>query len=395
MGRNLKGKELGAGLNQRKDGRYQARLINRFGKRLTFYSFKLSEVKKWLTDTIYDDKHGLGGDGSAVTLNEWFDEFLKLYKIGNCKESTNYNRISSYNTHIKDTVGKLLLSEIKVSHIQKLLNEMKNNGYTKGTIVKFKSSISEIFEKAIDNDYISKNPCKKAEVPLNCKESKSARVLSFNEEKEFVKAIEGNMQKNWYLIALCTGMRQGEISALSIHDIDFKNHVIHVTKTLSYVGGIFRFNTPKTQNSVRDIPMNARLEKILSNQMERRKAMKLKSGDGWKPLEGFESLIFTTKFGRPLAEIQMLDSLKNIISKINRERINSAKGNNRPVELMTHFSLHSLRHTFASRCIESGLKPKTLQMILGHSDIKITLNIYTHLSQESIREDLEKIVVAY
>lgn len=395
MGKNLKGKELGKGLSQRKDGRYQARFCNRFGKRLSFCSLELSEVKNWLNDAIYDDRHGLNGDGSNVTLNEWFDEFLKLYKIGNCKESTNYNRLSSYNTHIRDSIGMLLLNEIKVSHIQQLLNGMKNKGYAKGTIVKFKSSLSEIFEKAIDNEYISKNPCKKAEIPLNCKESGSARALTKNEEKEFVKAIENNMQRNWYLTALYTGMRQGEISALTVRDIDFKNHVIHVNKTLSYVGGVFRFNTPKTKNSCRDIPMNAGQEEAFRNQIQKRNEMKIKYADKWKPLDGFDTLIFTTKFGKPLAEIQMLDSLKNVIARINRDRMKIAAKNHQPVEVMNHFSPHSLRHTFASRCIEAGMNPKVLQIILGHSDIKITLNIYTHLSQENIREEMEKVAVDY
>lgn len=88
MGKDLRGKELGVGLYQRKDKRYSARYTNQYGKRMEFYDFKLSVVKKWLNDARYEDEHGLSGTGEKVTVTEWFEKWIKLYKEGVVKDNT-------------------------------------------------------------------------------------------------------------------------------------------------------------------------------------------------------------------------------------------------------------------------------------------------------------------
>ena len=158
MGKNLKGKELGKGLSQRKDGTYMARFVDRYGKRKTFYGKNISELKRKLNKERYQSEYGFYGSDSEITLNEWFEEFLKLYKEGIVKETTLYRIRQTYAVCKRGELGMMKLRNITVNHVQKIINEMRDNDNTYGTINLFNNLLKQMFAKAIGNGYMYINP---------------------------------------------------------------------------------------------------------------------------------------------------------------------------------------------------------------------------------------------
>lgn len=118
MGKDLTEKELGTGLSQRKDKRYIARYVNRYGKRMQKYNNNLGVVKKWLVNVKYEDEHGLLGSGDRATVDEWFEIWIKTYKEGVVRHNTLKNYKNRYKFDILPTIGKLQLRSVKKIQLQ-------------------------------------------------------------------------------------------------------------------------------------------------------------------------------------------------------------------------------------------------------------------------------------
>lgn len=182
---------------------------------------------------------------------------------------------------------------------------------------------------------------------------------------------------NAYIVQVNTGLRPGELFSLRESDIDFIKKTIHVTRTLTYykfeeLGDTkkeFHFGPPKTKSSIRDIPINKQCEIALKKQILQKKVVEETTCKEVDPQ--FADLLFTTKYNMPLNVQTYVDSIKRIVNEINLTRF--------PLDYMEPFSGHTFRHTFATRCFEAGIKPKTVQKFLGHSDLSMTMNLYTHV----------------
>lgn len=189
------------------------------------------------------------------------------------------------------------------------------------------------------------------------------------------------------MVAVLTGLRQGEICALTWDDIDFEKKEISVTKTLLYQkleGDIqkeFHLNPPKTKTSKRIVPISKQCEMALKRQyIQRNNVMARRSS---KPLPGYENLLFTTKFRTPICNQILLDAIKRIIDEINLCRDE--------LEQFESFSAHCFRHTFATRCFEAGIQPKTVQAYLGHATLQMTMDLYTSVLESHKQEEMQKL----
>ena len=156
MGKDLKGKELGKGISQRADGRYIARFTSKTGKRKTFYDFKLNELKRKLREAVYEDEHGLNGNGESITLNAWYVTWTELYKKKTVKMTTIYKNHSYYNSRVKNSIGKMYLQDIKTYHVQKFLNDLIDSGLAHGTVSNIRFMLSDMLDKAVLSEYIRK-----------------------------------------------------------------------------------------------------------------------------------------------------------------------------------------------------------------------------------------------
>lgn len=391
MGKDLKGKELGKGLNQRKDGRYQARFTTLNGKRVEKNFDKIKEARNWLDE----EKHKLNLlNSNNITVDEWFNYWIRNYKEGIVADNTKKNYSNRYEYNIKKTIGDMELTDVKQIHCQQVLKKMIEDGkYAYGTIELTAITLHALFKSAFENGYIVRNPADSLKIKkrdINDDEN-DKRVLTRNEQKEFIQYAKKSIYYNAFSLVLETGLRAGEIGGLQWSDIDFESGFLYVKRTLlqdSKKGG-FYFGVPKSKTSKRKIPLTENAKAILYDQQKLQYKLKNQSIKWHNEWNG---LVFTTINGNPVGASTFRITMIRIVKNINKDREADALG--KTYNIFEHCYMHSLRHTFATRCIEKGVQPKTLQKILGHSSIQITMDLYVHVTDEHLEEELDKMNIA-
>ena len=274
MGKDLKGKELGVGITQQKNVLYSARFVDKFGKRRQKRFKKLQECRQWIADATYVDEHSNILQATDIVVDSWFDYWIDIKKK-TVRPNTVRNYTERYNRNIKKIIGKMLLSEVKPLHCQKIFSDMADEDYRTSTIYQIRIALFNMLEFAKENDVIRYNPCKKSVKSDMGKPSQKKEALTVDIQKVFLEYARGQSYE--------------------------------YRKNSTYDTALFKI-CDKAQ-----IP---------------------------------------------------------------------------------RFSMHVLRHTFATRCIEGGMKPKTLQIILGHSNIGITMNLYVHTTEEEKLKEIELVADA-
>lgn len=386
MGKGLDGKELGKGIVQKKNGRYEARFTNRFGKRVSFSGNDLKKVRKSYNEAIYEDEKEINIK-DHIRLDTWYQEWMNVYKYDTIRENTKqyYNYV--YSKHISPTLGNFQLSKITQLDIKKLLKSLDKNGYGYETRNKVRILLVDIFNKALINEYVRKNPAKG--IALKRNEEVERRVLSEEEQAIFFDYSKGTFYDNFFVTAIMTGMRIGEIAALRWKDIDWDKRVIHIRRTLIYqkfegdTKKEFHFGDPKTNTSVRDIPINKQCEVALKRQYMQKSIVSGKAPITKKVDPEFSDLLFTTRYNTPINSQIISDAIKRIVTEINYMRDY--------LDEIETFSAHCFRHTFATRCFEAGIMPKTVQAYLGHATLQMTMDLYTSVMPKYMASEMEKV----
>lgn len=386
MGKNLKGKEIGHGIIQKANGRYEARYVDRFGKRRSISGNDLKDVKKRFNEAIYenDKEINLRED---IRLDEWYQKWMGIYKYNSIRNNTKrqYNQV--YKKHISPYLGNFYIKDITSLNIRELIKNLDKQGYKFETKNKVKILLVDMFNKAMADDFLRKNPAKG--ISLKRDQDKEVRVLSLEEQADFFDCCKGTFYDNFFNVAVLTGMRIGEIAALRMEDLDFENKTIHVNRTLVYqkydddVKKTFHFELPKTKTSLRKIPMNKQCEIHLKKQYMQKNIVEDKA-PAEKKVEGqFKDLLFTTKFNTPINPQIICDAIKRIVGEMNLTRD--------VTEEIATFSCHCFRHTFATRCFEAGIQPKTVQDYLGHATLQMTMDLYTSVMDKHKKSEMGKL----
>ena len=360
MGKDLKGKELGVGINQQKNGLYSARFVDKFGNRKQKRFKKLQECRQWIADAMYIDEHSNLAQASDMMVDAWFEYWIDI-KRKTVRPNTVRNYTERYNRNIKSVIGKMLLTDIKPIHCQKVFLNMADEDYKTSTIYQTRITLYNMLEFAKENDVIRNNPCKKSVKSDMGKPSEKKLALTKEEQKLFLEGASRQSYENQYRFILQTGLRTGELVGLQWKNVDFKKRTLTIDHSMEYrySVGEWRIGEPKSKSGYRTIPLTEEAIRILIDQKEKNKKIKV------IPME-FLEYIFLCRKGTPIKNSTYDTSLFKICDKVGMRR----------------FSMHVLRHTFATRCIEAGMKPKTLQMLLGHSNIGITMNLYVHTTEE-------------
>lgn len=384
MGKDLKGKELGEGLSQRKDGLYSAR-FSQNGKRVQKYFDKLVDARRWLKTARLESELA-GRSYHTETVDEWFNRWIENSKRGIVSDNTYRNYKNRYMNNIKPILGNVRLVDVKPDMCQKVLNVMDEEEYSYGTMNQTRITMHAMFDGAILSDYIEKNPVNKA-VKCRMKEAEERRVLSIEEQQTFLEYARHTMYFNAYKLVLLTGLRSGEVSGLQWKYVDFDKKELHVRHTMLFDSkkGGFYLGKPKTKKSVRTIPLNEAAVQVLKEQRMYQFKLRAKSSQ-WHD----NDLVFTTINGVALGHSSYQLSIRRIVTNINNDRKVKAKMNNETWDEFKPMYMHALRHTFATRCIENGMKPKVLQTILGHSTINVTMDLYVHTTEEFARQEIQK-----
>lgn len=369
MGRNLKGKELGEGIYQQANGTYCARFIDRFGKRKSKRSKKLQEVRQWLADATYINEHSDIEQATNMMVDAWFEYWIDVKKK-TVRPNTVRNYTERYNKNIQKIIGKKILTEVKPIHCQKIFTDMAEEGYKTSTIYQTRIALFNMLEFAKENEVILSNPCKKSVKSDMGKPSQKKEALTIDVQKKFIEYAKGQSYENQFRFILQTGLRTGELVGLKWEDIDFSKKAIRIQRSMEYrySVGEWRIGEPKSKAGYRTIPLTDEAIRILTEQKEKNKNIK-------KIQEEWSEFIFLSRKGEPVKNSAYDTALFKICDKAKINR----------------FSMHVLRHTFATRCIEGGMMPKTLQKILGHSNIGITMNLYVHITEDEKQKEIDKV----
>lgn len=380
MGKSINGKELGKGISQRKrDGLYQGRFVNRFGKRETIYEKSLSELRRRLRNAQYEDEKQINVVTKDITLDEWYEVWMNTCKK-NCRNSTKATYATQYR-QIKKSLGWRKLASLNLVVVQQTINSLRTDNQRKN----IKKLLVDMLDKAMDSDLLTRNVAKKVNTIISKEKTKERRVLTVKETEIFLKEAEGTFYYNLYVLALETGMRIGELLGLTWEDVDFEKRLIQVSQTLCYFKKdgkyVFEMHETKTNNGKRVIPLTKRAIKVLKNQWDCKNKI---IAQGKTAPEEYQDLIFVTRNNKPTQQFIVQECISAIIRHI-QDRYPDFE----------RFSSHCFRHTFATRAIENGMNPKTLQKLLGHGSLQMTMDLYCHVTDDTLFEAMkmmEKVV---
>lgn len=382
-------------LQRKEDNRYLYRYTDLSGKKRTVYALTLVELREKEKQIERDLQDGIDSSKGDMTLNQLFYTYMETKS--DLRESTRCNYLSVWKNAIENTdLGKMKIAKIKQFHIRAFYSGLVKDGYAANTIKLYHNLIYPALELAVESDIIRKNPAK------DCKKGiggtkKERTAMTIEEQGKMLDFVKESSRYNVYypmlIFALSTALRVGELTGLRWSDVDLKQNVIHVRQQLIYKnlgnGCQFHIQPLKTEAGRRDIPLTAAARKSLIKQREL--SMLLGKAAKIQEVEGISDFVFTNSQGKPYATNAVNFMLANVVKGYNQaEGINAEAENRKPV-LLPRISAHILRHTACTRLAETGLEPKVLQYIMGHANVSITLDVYTHLDFTQIQKKMEAV----
>ena len=405
--RDHKGRILRTGERHRDDGRYEYRYRDIKGETRSVYSWKLVDTDKApagkiCTESLREMEKQIQRDledsvntytATRTTLNSFFDSYIETkYEL---KQSTRTNYKYMYRKYVSESLGLRDIASIRYSDIKKFyIHLIRDVGFKPNSMEIINTILHPIFTTAVRDGLIRMNPSDgvMAEIKKSHDWEKPKRhALTETQQTAFVDYVANHKQYSHWLpvltVLLGTGCRVGEVVGLRWEDCDFENNTISVNHNLIYriqdSGKCeFHITTPKTKSGIRMVPMLSEVKKALEEERERQS----KTGFNQTEIDGYSGFIFQNRYGECMSSYGINRAIDRICRDYNAEETERAKSENREPELLPHFSVHNLRHTFCTRFCENETNLKIIQEIMGHADISTTMNVYNEATREKKME---------
>ena len=402
--RDSKGRILRNGESQRSDGRYAYRYTDADGVRHTVYSWRLVETDKMpsgkkedvpLRNAIKkiekDMDDGIVPEGaSKTTVNELFDGFMEMRT--DLKEHTRCNYICLYNKHVRKDFGTKILSNLKYSDVKKFYLRLHNeDGLKISTIQSINSFIWQMLDVAVRDSVIRNNPADGVmkEICRRVKDDRKIKqALTVDQQARLIDYIAHDRRYSRYAVIftvlLGTGLRVGEMLGLRWCDVDFENGIIHVTHSLSYKdtehdGYKYSIDEPKTKAGIREIPMFSDVAEALQKEKKRKR----NPNEEVFKIGSYSGFIFLNANGKVYTPATIYDKIQFIVDAYNKTEEASFKEEKRDPVYIPKISAHVFRHTFCTRLCELESNIKIVQDVMGHRNIRTTMNTYNHATKDA------------
>lgn len=366
-------------IRKRKDSKwlvtFPTGLYKENGKRDLIYKYcaTQAEAVEALRQLQSEKAMGVCHSKAAVKTGEWINTWIEKHKAPKLAPSTLTSYRNNFRVHIKPYVGEVALRELTTYHIQKMLDSMVGS---LSLFVKVYNVIHGALEKAVELGMIPRNPCKGVAFPAEDKED--MRVLTQEEQQRFIEALDGEYYRVMLLTYLYTGMRAGECIPLQWKDVDLSKRTIRVNKKAILHHDFSKHSAKqevqdfcKTKSSKRTVAITAGLATILAEHKEEMKKRAAALGLEWSE----DSLVFWNTRNKIVQYGNLKESLNKIYRKAGIENA----------------TMHTLRHTYATRCFEAGVNIKAISEQLGHANVKTTYNIYVHLLEDTKVKEIDKL----
>ena len=321
---------------------------------------------------------------NEYTVATWFNYWLWNIKKRDIKPKTFERYECIYRNYIKGSeIANIPLYKFKLNNLQAYYNRLSDNGKSPSIIKTINEKLKSSMIDAEKNGYIEKNYCQLVNLPKEKIKEKKIEVFTIEQQEKFLDIIKDHEFEILFLLALGTGLRRGELLALKWSDIDFKNKTLNVDSNLQQTYIFEDEETkrlekieqePKTVNSFRTVPIPSKVLDKLQEHKQKQEQYKLAFQERYID----NDFVICDKYGKTLDVKRPTRMFYSIQKKMGIPEDEQIK-------------FHGLRKTYATRLFEKEVPPKTVQMLLGHSDISITLNIYTQVMENKKIEAIEKI----
>lgn len=395
--RDNKGRILRDNEYQRKDGSYEYRYMEADGTRRSAYSWKLvvtdktpkgKKEKPCLRDLekmiARDLQDCISVDGGKLTVVELCERYTAT-KTG-VQPTTEAGYKTVLNVLRKEPFGKRRIDSIKISDAKLFLIDLqKKRKKSFSTIHNIRGVLRPAFQMAVDDDCLRKNPFEFQLASILVDDSHTRKAISKKDERRFLKFIKEDEHfceyyEGIYLL-FHTGMRISEMCGLTFSDIDLKKKEIKVNHQIQRKqDGTLYCTSTKTESGVRVLPMSDEVFECIKKVIAKRgKPEREPIIDGYG---GFLWLNYRARKGlRPMVAMDWEHIINHAVDKYNGiYKLQLPK-----------ITPHVCRHTYCSNMAKSGMNPKVLQYLMGHSDISVTLNTYTHLGLEAAKDEIERL----
>jgi integrase len=363
----------------RKDGRWTAEISLEGGKSKFLYGKTRKEVQEKLKTALYEQQQGMLLTGPQQQVGQFLTQWLEDVHKQSIRARTYERYEEIIRLHLIPGLGHHQLQKLLPQHIQSFYQKKLKEGLSPTTVISFHSVLHKALETAVRWNLVARNVCELVSPPR--RKRFEIQPLSMEQIHRLLEAAQGHRLEALFVLALATGMRRGELLGLKWQDLDLEKGTLQVRRILTRIpsklpGKGFEETEPKTDKARRRIVLPPFATEALKQHRVRQKEAKLKAGPAWQE----HDYVFCTSLGTHLNPTKdVLDVLKSLLKKAG----------------LPHVRFHDLRHSSATMLLEMKVHPKVVQEILGHSQISMTMDIYSHVLPTMQEEAMSKINEAF
>jgi integrase len=351
---------------RRKDGLWVAQ-VSVQGKKISKYSKSQSVCRDWLRKTKAQVEDGLTFSGAQISVSEFLSEWLILNETSvRPKTSDQYKQI--VRQHIVPDLGMIKMKDLNPRQIQALYSKKLENGTSARSVILIHAVLRRALNHALKLGMIGRNPAMAVIRPKF--KRKEMNILTDSQVRVLLSAASSTRFEAIYWLAVTTGLRQGELIGLKWSDLDWVNRRLRIQRQVQRIRGSLVFSEPKTAAGRRVIALGMATIQVLKNHQNLQLGEIRDAGVLWKE----NDLIFPSTIGTPMDPSNLYHHFKHLLKELS----------------LPNVRFHDLRHTAATLMLQQGTHPKIVQERLGHADISMTLNTYSHVLPVMQDEAAEK-----